>query len=819
MNKQIFGCLVIVSSLLPFAGKALAECLVASETTYTEASLPNQLNKNYNKKGIEATCSTSGLDKQSGFDQAILFTTTDWDVGYAKTHVDEIILKDPLEFNNSKKNLVIGNWPLVKPPVDDPATSEDEAKFSYKGYKSFYDPKTAHLDKNGKPLYDNDDGSADDGYGLVTLDAAVNFVDNESPFTCSGSTLVVLRGLIIRTKGISRNELFTQNSCLKDGGWVFVCPGDLVANKDPRVDTGWCDQEDADGDGFSVDEGDCDDNDVTVFPMDVIDDPNTPADENCDGLNGGYKLVVNPVQTSIAQGQTKAFTLTLTYEGGYKIPATVEVQGQGINAADGQVSASTLNLTPAANAGSINITTVLTTPAKTYPLSFVAKSEYTVNGVTKTYEVSTPGSLKVEVTGSEGDYCAEQIASGKSVVDVCKDPLCAAFCDGDGDLHCENSAKCIDGTTPGDCDDADITKFPGNPEICDGKDNNCDGQIDEGVLKTYYPDVDGDNFGDKKASKQACKAPADHTTNNKDCNDDEVTINPDAKENCSDGVDNDCDGDTDMDDNECQDGDGSCPDGTHPQVYFEDQDGDAFGSVYVQEMACAVPAGFVKKGGDCLDTNSAVNPLAKEICDGLDNNCDAVIDHMDNDKDGYVSVCPNDCDDDDAKTNPGMAEICGDGFDQDCDGTDMVCKECTDGDAKTWFIDHDKDGDGNPAVSTKDCEQPDGYVGNDNDCNDNDPTVNSFATEAGGGCEDGVDNDCDGAKDLDEAICQLEPPPPPPGEFDPDFLGGGFSDGCSLNRAASNGSPVTTLILFGLLAVPVIFRFRKMAANESRNIF
>lgn len=763
MNKQIFGCLVIVSSLLPFAGKALAECIVSSETTYTEASLPNQLNKNYNKKGIEATCSTSGLDKESGLDQAILFTTTDWWAGYFKIHVDEIILKDPLEFNNSKKNLVIGNWPLAKPPVDDPATSEDEAKFSYKGYKSFYDPTTAHLDKNGKPLYDNDDGSADDGYGLVTLDAAVNFADNESPFTCSGSTLVVLRGLIIRTKGISRNELFTQNSCLKDGGWVFVCPGDLVANKDPRVDTGWCDQEDADGDGFSVDEGDCDDNDVTRFPT-AVDDPNTAVDEDCDGINDVCKLAVNPVSTFVAQGQNKSFALTITYEGGYDKAAKVEVQGA--NVADGMGSPGILDLTPVAPTGSVNVTTQINTPATTYDLTFVAKTEYTdAAGTNKTYECKATAKLKVEVT----------------------------------------SVECLP-----------------NPEICDGLDNNCDGQIDEGVSKTYYPDVDGDNFGDPKASKQACSSPADHTNNNKDCNDDEVTINPDAKEDCSDGVDNDCDGDTDMADNECQNGDGSCPDGTHPQVYFEDQDGDAFGSVYVQEMACTMPPGFVKKGGDCLDTNSAVNPLAKEICDGLDNNCDAVIDHMDNDKDGYVSVCPNDCDDDDAKTNPGVAEICGDGFDQDCDGTDVVCKECTDGDAKTWFIDHDKDGDGNPAVSTKDCEQPDGYVGNDNDCNDNDPTVNSFATEAGGGCEDGVDNDCDGAKDLDEAICQVEPPPPPPpppGEFDPDFLGGGFSNGCSLNRAASNGSPLTTLILFGLLAAPVIFRLRKMAPNESRNIF
>ena len=96
-----------------------------------------------------------------------------------------------------------------------------------------------------------------------------------------------------------------------------------------------------------------------------------------------------------------------------------------------------------------------------------------------------------------------------------------------------------------DCDDNDYTVFPGAEELCDQRDNDCDGDTDEGVGSPWYQDSDGDGYGNGSVSTTACTAPIGYVGNALDCDDFSAATSPAAYEIC-DGADNDCD--TDIDD-------------------------------------------------------------------------------------------------------------------------------------------------------------------------------------------------------------------------------------------------------------------------------
>ena len=96
--------------------------------------------------------------------------------------------------------------------------------------------------------------------------------------------------------------------------------------------------------------------------------------------------------------------------------------------------------------------------------------------------------------------------------------------DGDGSTSIGSCGGSAD-----DCDDDDPYNFPGNTEICDSFDNNCDGQIDEG----WVPEVDTD--GDGYSAIGSCGS-------GDDCNDNDAGINPGAVDIYGDGIDQDCDG-------------------------------------------------------------------------------------------------------------------------------------------------------------------------------------------------------------------------------------------------------------------------------------
>ena len=83
-----------------------------------------------------------------------------------------------------------------------------------------------------------------------------------------------------------------------------------------------------------------------------------------------------------------------------------------------------------------------------------------------------------------------------------------------------------------DCDDNNPEINSSAIEICDGQDNNCDGQIDEGVTTTFYVDADGDGFGDSDNTAEACSEPEGYVLTANDCNDQNAEIYPGSEKQC-----------------------------------------------------------------------------------------------------------------------------------------------------------------------------------------------------------------------------------------------------------------------------------------------
>jgi hypothetical protein len=334
--------------------------------------------------------------------------------------------------------------------------------------------------------------------------------------------------------------------------------------------------------------------------------------------------------------------------------------------------------------------------------------------------------------------------------------------DGDGDGFGSGSgAPIVDCVAPpgtsasdADCDDADVGVFPGATEVCDGVDQDCDGVVDEDAFDAVYwfGDGDGDGFGDSDDFVAACAAPSGYVADSGDCDDGASDRYPGADEWC-DAVDQDCDGVTDED-------------AVDAAEWYADVDADTYGDPGAVTFACVAPEGFVDLATDCDDADALVNPDADELCDGIDQDCDGLIDddviagvpwYRDADGDGFgdaevsVSDCAppvgyvadaTDCDDAEARTRPGAPEQCN-GIDDDCD--DVIDEDVVFVD---WWADGDGDGYGDAgAASVYDCIAPKGTIDNNGDCDDGDAAVSPGAVEL---C-DGVDQDCDGSVDDDPA--------------------------------------------------------------------
>jgi hypothetical protein len=130
-------------------------------------------------------------------------------------------------------------------------------------------------------------------------------------------------------------------------------------------------------------------------------------------------------------------------------------------------------------------------------------------------------------------------------------------------------------------------------------------------------------------------------------------------------------------------------------VWYLDADADGFGGSDAI-ASCTSVEGYVENNNDCDDSNATVYPDAPELCNNVDDDCDTVIDN------------------------------------------DL-------GDPQEWYLDADGDGFGDENAMITDCDMPEGYIDNAEDCNDNDILIHPNSEEV---CDE-LDNDCDGIIDND----------------------------------------------------------------------
>ena len=498
------------------------------------------------------------------------------------------------------------------------------------------------------------------------------------------------------------------------------------------------DSYDDDGDGFSEDEGDCDDDDAHIFPG---------AEETCDGVD-------NDCDEAIDEG-------TLC----------VDDDGDGFTE----------------NAGDCDDDDDSTWPgADELPDGVDNDCDGFIDEGTEVYD--DDGDCFCEAgpcTGGVEPSCAALADGDCDDDDAAVNPDASEVCDGvdndcDGDIDeadaddtltwytdadadgygdagssttaCAQPSGAVADAT--DCDDSDAAVNPAASEVCNGVDDDCDGTTDEADAVdalTWYTDADADGYGDAASSSLACSQPSGSVADATDCDDSDAAVNPAASEACN-GVDDDCDGTVDE------------ADAVDALTWYRDADTDGYGDASTAQVACNQPSGYVSDSSDCDDTNSTIQPAATEVCDGADNDCDGTVDesdasdaltwYMDNDGDGYgdaASSTPacsqptgyvsssSDCDDSNGTVNPAASEYCN-GYDDNCDGT---VDESSAADASTWYRDADGDGYGSSATTSKACSQPTGYVSSSSDCNDSNSTVNPAAVEY---CN-GYDDDCDGYSD------------------------------------------------------------------------
>lgn len=737
MRKGLFLLGMMVISLGLFAKEASARlCLVSHEADTAGDSFTLRYHVNMiGRTEDEAFCTavagtfdewlfvnTTGTPAQREETltqhQIIWFATRQLG-GYRNDNpVDLIVLTSQLRFRNSVVRMIIGNQPRVMP---------EESSYDY-DYRDDYNPMTL-LRRN---------------YGLVTFDAhSLTGTAATTPLLCDAdSREVILRNIAVKTANLTKEQLFASAPCLRDGGAVYVCPNSRIDTTKQPAQAGWCqeeevvppveEEEDCDNgidDGDDDGDVDCNDSecvadlvacpreDCTTADIDEdgdglgsCDDPDCDEEPSCldESLHCDDLLDNDGDSLGDCEDTEDCCSATNCSSQPQCQPAVPEAGNCADtldNDGDGAVDC--------------------------------ADSECASDPICLDLENCTNG---IDDDGDTAIDCLDSDCSANAAcLPVGESGYCADTLDNDGDgpvdcgdADCATDAACVivpppvenctngaddDGDTKIDCLDTDCLVSDACQVVAtetgycaDTLDNDGDGSVDcadsdcSSLAACDVTDGGGDGVCGTIDTIDYLSVRGRVAVAN--CADPDCALLPECQERvlteagyCSDGVDNDDDGQIDCYDSNCFQATGCVENPTVAGSCSDGIDNDADGTFDCNEAACdSEPGctadddpgnsdddgdGFSENAGDCDDSTPTASPEMSEGCDGIDNDCDGIPDEtcqgepdVDDDGDGFCEsfiFClgeaqPGDCDDNNDQVNPGETEICDDEVDNNCDG-------------------------------------------------------------------------------------------------------------------------------------------------------